>query len=137
MNFSFNKITKKKPAKKQPPPKVELTEEDIMEDNPDLLAAVAVDPEKLRLKRENEITRKKSDDLNETYFYTCIVWQSEEQKLEFLAQIPDVLAVDDVFIDGETFAAAVGKPVTPGIMPPVDLPLNKKLADLAKIPKNL
>lgn len=143
MSFSFGVKKKiKKAAKKKAAAKKwinpELTEDDVREDNPELtefLKPKEIDPEKQRFNRENELAKKKQNDQNDAHFYVCVVFQSWDQKVEFLDQIPEVLAVDDIFIDGETFAKAVGKPVTHNQLPPFDTRVSGKLSERAKIPK--
>ena len=137
--FSFKPV--KKAAKKKAAPagrKIKnLTEDQIDENQNGLLDLM--DPEKdaviEHFRKENKGAKKKQEDKNETYFYVCAVFQSQSQKMEFLGQIPNVLCVDEVFIDGESFAQAVGKPVTPNELPPYESPLHKILSKLVKIPK--
>ena len=132
--FSFGV---KKAAKKPTGPKIKnLTENQIDENEKGIadLMDPANDPVIQHFRKENLGAKKKQDDKNETYFYVCAIFQSRAQKMEFLAQIPNVLCVDDVFIDGETFAKAVGKPVTLNEAPPLESPLHKILSKLVKIP---
>lgn len=129
--FSFGSKAQKR--KKVTPQKPLLTEIQVSEDNPDLEKLAAANKE--RLKRDNAKYKAKGADSAELHFYTCLVFQSEKQKLEFIAQFPNVLCVDEVFIDGETFAAEIGHPVTPNQLLPIESKIKKKFAELAKIPK--
>lgn len=135
--FSF-RPPKRGAKKKAPPEKKILTEDQVSEDNKALTKVIGVkqtNADKERLRRENALSKLKQEDLNQTHFYSVIVFQSWQQKMEFLSQIPQVQAIDDKFIDGETFAAAVGIQITPNELPPIESALNKKFTDLAKIPK--
>jgi hypothetical protein len=131
-SFSFG--VKKAPKKKKKPGAfVQLEESQISENNPDLEKLIEANTEKERLKGEVEYQKSKMKDHNEIHTYTCLVFQSEAQKFEFLSHFPNVLCIDEVFIDGESFAEAIGKKLTPNKIPPIESPLNKKLSDLVKI----
>lgn len=126
--------------KKKPPQKPPITESQIREDNPDLIKIMETnsppeDSETLRLK--NEVTKQKLriEDHKQIHTYVCLVFQSEAQKFEFLAHFPNVLCVDEVFVDGETFAESIGKSVTLNELPSIDAPVNKKLSEISKIPR--
>lgn len=132
--FSFG--VKKKPVKKGRPQKPPITESQLTEDNPDITKLIEANNEAEKTRLANEVIKQKLriDDHRQIHTYLCLVFQSETQKFEFLAHFPNVLCVDEVFIDGETFAEAVNKSVTLNELPPIESPLTKKLVNLAKIP---
>jgi len=70
-------------------------------------------------------------DQDEAEFWLCLVFQSNTQMQEFIAQIPEVPVLYNSYIDGETFAERVKLPVTPCTKPPIKgraVPLGKKIA---------
>jgi hypothetical protein len=77
--------------------------------------------------------RQRRHDHSDVQFYACLVFQSKDQKDEFLASISeDVPCLYGMYIDGQTFAEHVGLPVTPNECPPLKRPFNKKLAEMVK-----
>lgn len=56
----------------------------------------------------------RAEDMDDMRFWVCLVFQSEQQKLEFLDQLNGcgIMCIDDTYLDGEAFAQAVDKPVT-------------------------
>ena len=82
--------------------------------------------------------RKKSQlrglDKAEQNFYVALVFQSWDQKQEFLKQIPTVPTLYGMYADGQTFSEAVGISITPNTQPPVNDPLDKKLKAMALTP---
>jgi hypothetical protein len=125
--------------KKKLPQKSPITESQIREDNPDLIKIMesnspSEDSETARLK--NEVTKQKLriEDHKQIHTYSCLVFQSEAQKFEFLAHFPNVLCIDEVFIDGETFAEAIGIKLTLNELPSIEAPINKKFSEISKIP---
>lgn len=82
--------------------------------------------------------RKKSKirgaDKAEQAFYVCLVFQSYDQKKEFLAQMADIPVLYGMYADGQTFAERVGLPVTPNTQPPIASALDKKLKAMAMLP---
>jgi len=78
--------------------------------------------------------RKKSlergTDKSEQNFWLCMVFQSWEQKQEFLFAIQHVPVLYGMYADGQTLASSVGISVTPNQQKPITSPLDKKLAAL-------
>lgn len=135
MSFSFGspvkKLAKKKSVKKAKKEKEKVplpTEEQVREDHPGVLAMA----EKSRLRKENASQKDKIKDLNEIHMYVCLVFQSEAQKFEFLEKFPDVLCVDEVFVDGESFAKQIGVELTENSLPPHESAPNKKFLEMVK-----
>jgi hypothetical protein len=58
------------------------------------------------------------------------VFQSYEQKHDFLNQIKDVPTQYGMYVDGETLANVIGLPVTPNTQRPVTVPVDKKLSEM-------
>jgi len=97
-----------------------LSESDMREDNPKLKAFIEA----------RELSRAIGQDVNEVNFWVCLVFGSWDQKQEFLKQISDVPTLWGMYVDGETLATAISKPVTPAGKPFVSR-VNKKLAEMA------
>jgi hypothetical protein len=113
---SFEEKTPESEKQKETP-----TLEDMAEDNPKLAKFIAA----------REASRARGADKGEVNFWVCLVFQSWEQKQEFLKQVPDVPTRYGMYADGEAFAAACGKPVMPNTQKPVKVPLDAKLERMA------
>lgn len=111
--------------------KTGLTEEILSEDNPQWSELMRAN-DLARQRKEVEKQKAKAKDHAEIHTYLAIVFQSREQKLEFMKNFPSVLCVDEVFIDGESFSAAVGFPVTPNELPVTKTPVSARLKKLAE-----
>jgi len=96
-----------------------MTDDDTSEDSPDLAAFI----ERRRKSRE------RAADKQDSSFWLCLVFQSTDQKLEFLERFPDLETRYGMYVDGETFADAVGVSVTPNNQNPVASPLDQALSD--------
>lgn len=105
-------------AKKKGKP---LTAEDVAEDSDTIK----------RYKAE----RLRRVDYGDLQFYACLVFQSKEQKEEFLASIEGVPVLYGMYIDGQTFCDQYGFEVTPNECPPLKRPFNKKLAEMVDADK--
>jgi hypothetical protein len=77
-----------------------------------------------------EASRERGQDKGEVNFWVCLVFQSYEQKHEFLNQVKDVPTQYGMYVDGEALARAVGLPVAPNIQKPVTVPIDKKLSEM-------
>ena len=122
--FGLSDAEESKPA--EPPPdqpkeKEKPTLADMAEDNPKLAKFIAA----------REVSRARGADKGEVNFWVCLVFQSWDQKQEFLKQVPDVPTRYGMYADGEAFSAAVGKPVTPSTQKPVKVPLDAALSEMA------
>lgn len=84
--------------------------------------------------------RKKSQargiDKAEQNFYVGMVFQSWEQKQEFLRHMPDVPTLYGMWVDGQTLAQKLNIPITANTQPPILNPLDKKLQEMALTPPN-
>lgn len=58
-------------------------------------------------------SRLRGQDKTETNFWVCLVFQSWDQKQEFLRQIEDLPTKYGMYVDGEAFAERVGIKVSP------------------------
>lgn len=80
--------------------------------------------------------RKKStergNDKAETNFWVCLVFQSWEQKQEFLFAIKDIPVLYGMYADGQTLAQRLGIRVTPNAQREITSPLDKKLMALVE-----
>lgn len=121
MNFDQPPPPRKKKAKKE-----RLKPEDVQEDNPQLA-------EFLRQRRKSEA---RMNDASELDFYLVMVFQSEQQKNEFLDNIPgEVDVLYNMYVDGQSLAEAIGiEEVTPNKQGPFQSPLNKRLTARTGIP---
>jgi hypothetical protein len=94
--------------------------DDLKESNPKLDEFIAA----------REASRERGQDKGEVNFWVCLVFQSYEQKHEFLNQVKDVPTQYGMYVDGEALARAVGLPVAPNIQKPVTVPIDKKLSEM-------
>jgi len=94
--------------------------EDMAEDNTKLKKFIEA----------REKGRERGVDKGEVNFWVCLVFQSWEQKQEFLANLGDVPTQYGMYADGEMFAAACGKPVTPNTQKPHNVPIDKTLSGM-------
>ena len=105
-----------------PDEKSELTKEDVLEDNPKLQKFIEA----------REKSRERGKDKNELNFWVCLVFQSYDQKHEFLKQLPEGLSVKyGMYVDGEAFAEAVGNSITPNSQKPHESKLDNTLKERA------
>lgn len=125
--FSFNTSPKVKKRK------TGLTEETLLESNPQW-AELAESNDKLRQAQEVKKQKDKMSDHTEIHTYLVITFQSRAQKLEFMEKIPDVHCIDEVFIDGETFAQSVGIEITPNQIPVIKAPVSERFRKLTENP---
>lgn len=78
-----------------------LSLEEISEDNP-------------RLKAFLDGTFKEPPNVQQVEFFLCLVFQSDNQMLEFLSKLPkNVKTLDNCYVDGEELANAVGIKLAP------------------------
>jgi len=105
-----------------PDEKSELTSEDVLEDNPKLQKFIEA----------REKSRERGKDKNELNFWVCLVFQSYDQKHEFLKQLPENLQVKyGMYVDGESLAEAVGLEVNPNQQKPFESRLDNTLKERA------
>ena len=105
-----------------PDEKSELTSEDVLEDNPKLQKFIEA----------REKSRERGKDKNELNFWVCLVFQSYDQKHEFLKQLPENLQVKyGMYVDGESLAEAVGLEVNPNSQKPHESKLDNTLKERA------
>ena len=105
-------------------------------------SAVATDPEAATAVLDEQSTalqqfidrrkasQSRGDDKAENNFWICLVFQSWDQKQEFLFAIQEIPVLYGMYADGQALAAAVGITVTPNTQKTVQSPLDKKLAAL-------
>ena len=99
----------------------ELVEDDVSEDNSKL--------EKFLEAKQHATERGK--DILESNFWLCLVFQSYEQKIEFLSKIGDPETRYRIYADGQTIAKALGVEITPNTQKPLIVRTEKKLEELA------
>jgi len=105
-----------------PDEKSDFTSEDVLEDNPKLQKFIEA----------REKSRERGKDKNELNFWVCLVFQSYDQKHEFLKQLPEGLSVKyGMYVDGEAFAEAVGNSITPNSQKPHESKLDNTLKERA------
>jgi hypothetical protein len=103
-----------------PGDKEEITIDDVQEDNPK--------PQGFIDRRERG--RERGKDKSEVNFWVCLVFQSYDQKHEFLAQLPDDVSVKyGMYVDGETLVQALGYDLTPNKQKPHDSRLDNNLTE--------
>lgn len=96
------------------------TFEDLGEKNPKIEAFI----------KAREIARERGTDRGEVNFWLCMVFQSWEQKHEFLKQCEGIETRYGMYVDGEGFANAVGKPVKPNTVKPIRRMVDKELSGM-------
>jgi hypothetical protein len=100
----------------------ELAIDDVKEDNPKLQKFIEA----------REKSRERGKDKNELNFWVCLVFQSYDQKHEFLKQLPENLQVKyGMYVDGESLAEAVGLEVNPNQQKPFESRLDNTLKERA------
>ena len=105
-----------------PDEKSDFTSEDVLEDNPKLQKFIEA----------RQKSRERGKDKNELNFWVCLVFQSYDQKHEFLKQLPEGLSVKyGMYVDGEAFAEAVGNSITPNSQKPHESKLDNTLKERA------
>ena len=98
----------------------ELAIDDVKEDNPKLQKFIEA----------REKSRERGKDKNELNFWVCLVFQSYDQKHEFLKQLPENLQVKyGMYVDGESLAEAVGIEVNPNQQKPFESRLENALEE--------
>lgn len=108
-----------KPKDEQDQKKEKLTLSDIAEDNPKLAKFI----------EQREKSRARGKDKNELNFWVCLIFQSYDQKIEFLNSLPDLQVKYGMYVDGEAFAEATGIRITPNTQKPFQSPLDKNLIE--------
>lgn len=112
--FSIQKKSKKKTVKSA------LKKEDLSEDEKKLKAFIA----------EREKGSRRMEDRYETNFWVCLVFNSWDQKQEFLRQVPVKSLFNGMYVDGESFAEQVGKPVKKNAQKGYKTVVQKRLANM-------
>ena len=87
-------------------------------------------PELQRFINAREKSRAKFGDVQTVENYVCLVFQSHEQREQFMAALPAVETLFGMFVDGQEFAAAVGVKVTPNVFPPLLSRLDRTLSGM-------
>jgi len=100
--------------------KTELTKADFDEDKSKLTKFI----------EEREKGRERGQDKTETNFWLCMVFQSHEQKHEFLNQVNDVPNLYGMYIDGQSLAEKLKIPIAPNNQKIHTSPLDKKLIEM-------
>ncbi|MHB8397319.1 MAG: ParB N-terminal domain-containing protein [Candidatus Limnocylindrales bacterium] len=101
-----------------------LTMERCDEDNPKLAAFIA----------RRAQARAEGKDKAETNFWVCVVFDSFEQKDEFLRAIPEVPSVYKQYVDGRAFAKRCGVTLEPRESPVLHSPLDRGLVAMVLDP---
>jgi ParB-like chromosome segregation protein Spo0J len=91
-----------------------------LEDNPKLR-------EWIEKRKKNQ---ERGKDANEVNFWLCLVFQSHAQKHQFLEKFPGLETVYGMYVDGEAFSDAVGKPVDKNTQKPLQCHLDKSLTGM-------
>lgn len=98
--------------------KVKLTLENASEDNPTLAEFLA--------------RRRDTPDRLHTDFAILVVFQSHQQKDEFVYYLPPtVLLVNEYVVDGQNLCQSLGIPITPNTRKPIDHAVNPAAAEMA------
>jgi len=97
------------------------TKEELIEDNPKLV----------KFLEERERANVRMQDADDPNFWLCLVFQSWDQKQEFLERFPDLVTEYGMYVDGEAFAKAVGVPVIPNMQKPLKVSTEKRLEAMA------
>lgn len=79
-------------------------------------------------RRKDSIRR--GDDKAEVNFWVCLVFQSWDQKQQFLKCVEHVPTLYGMYVDGQVMAEACGFAVDKNTQKPIQSPLDKKLAAL-------
>jgi hypothetical protein len=138
VGFGSNSFGKpKKPPKGKAKAKAEgrgrkerLKPEDVAEDKPELAKF-------LEKRRQAE---KSGKDRGELSFYVCLVFQSNQQKWDFLDAIGKMKDLEGkavqvpvlygMYADGEELSKLLGIPVTPCPFKPLNYPIRRELAEM-------
>jgi len=83
--------------------------------------------------KKRQDSSKRGYDKADPNYWVCLVFQSWEQKQEFLFNIEDVPVLYGMYADGQTLASRVGIEVTPNTQKPVMSPLDKKLMAMVSV----
>lgn len=75
-------------------------------------------------------SRRILGDRNDVSFWLCVVFQSYEQKHEFLSKIGNPRTRYGMYLDGEELAKAVGVEMKEVDIPPAHVRINKKLSEM-------
>lgn len=101
------------------------TEEDVMTEKDqklkDLIAA-------------RKVARERFKDIDDINFWLCLVFQSYEQKQQFLKLLGTVQVLYGMYVDGFALAKQIGFVVEPNTNKPVSTPVDAKLRSLAMSP---
>jgi hypothetical protein len=97
-------------------------ENDISEDNPKLLNFI----------EQREKSRAQGKDKTERNFWICVVFQSYDQKIEFLSNLNDLETKYGMYIDGEEFSDKIGVKIQKNEIKPSIPKIEKKLSDMVK-----
>lgn len=100
--------------------KEKITSADMAEDNPKLKAFI----------ERREASRERGKDKSEVNFWLCMVFQSYEQKMEFLNRFEGLETKYGMYVDGEVIAERIGKPLTPNTQKPILVPEDKTLSGM-------
>ena len=102
--------------------KDKLSIADVVEDNPKLQKFIEA----------RKKSRERGKDKNELNFWVCLVFQSYDQKHEFLRQLPEEVGVKyGMYVDGEAFAEAIGNTITLNKQKPHESKLEHTLTEVA------
>ena len=106
-----------------------------IKDVPDAVSIKHPGLRKLLERRGEEATERRGTnkhlDKDEAEFWLCLVFQSNAQLQEFMQHIPEVPILYNAYVDGESFAEVIGKPVSPVTTPLIRAkahPIGKQLA---------
>lgn len=97
------------------------------------LKDITEDSETIKRFKQERLRRKDACDIN---FWCCLVFQSFEQKREFLEALSEFeipTLYEGQYVDGQSMAGALGIEVTPNECPPDKNPFNKRLAELVNV----
>ena len=97
-----------------------LTAEDASEDSPKLKQFLEARAE----------SKKRFLDKVDANFWVCLVFQSYDQKHEFLGALADVPVLYGMYVDGQRLAERIGIPVAPNVQKPFRSPVDQKLQRL-------
>jgi hypothetical protein len=102
------------------PKKEKLTMTDIAEDNPNLAKFI----------EQREKSRERGKDKNELNFWICLIFQSYDQKTEFIKHLPEGTEIKyEKYVDGEALADALNISVTKNTQKPFTSKVESGLAE--------
>jgi hypothetical protein len=101
------------------PKKEKLTMADISEDNPKLAKFI----------EQREKSRARGKDKNELNFWVCLIFQSYDQKAEFIKSLPEGMEIKyGKYVDGEALADTLHLAITINMQKPFTSKLEEGLA---------